>query len=342
MSSYANFSTKNLKMRPAADKGDPNNENTVCWSHYKGTATDVTNSEDASNPASYKYDNRPWDFRCITNNLQKLQWYNNNDTTYMNGYTVNRYEGWFYVTPENADKEWTFRSQYDDRAALWIDGIDTGLTGASGNTLTKKMTLSLGWHKFRIQTADFTGSAGPWSGKGLAVSYQVGSGAQTLFSEQTLRLSVCPDGYIQGGVTLASNATLSNNATENAAVVYGDVTATGTGATMSGAFKFEGAKLAYENVAPAARDLSAMLDFENASADMLADLGGIAVDFASDPTVGTLVVCPAYGLSMTDLEVKVPVAVTVNGQPLDKKYKARVNGGNIEIVFRSASVIYIR
>jgi hypothetical protein len=45
---------------------------------------------------------------------------------------------------------------------------------------------------------------------------------------------------------------------------------------------------------------------------------------------------------MTDLEVKVPVAVTVNGQPLDKKYKARVNGGNIEIVFRSASVIYIR
>ena len=38
----------------------------------------------------------------------------------------------------------------------------------------------------------------------------------------------------------------------------------------------------------------------------------------------------------------VPVAVTVNGQPFDKKYKARVNDGNIEIVFHLGSVIFIR
>ena len=338
MSSYANFSTKNLKMRPAADKGDPNNENTVCWSHYKGTSTDVTNSEDASNPASYKYDNRPWDFRCITNNLQKLQWYNNNDTTYMNGYTVNRYEGWFYVTPENANKEWTFRSNYDDRAALWIDGIDTGLTGASGNTLTKKMTLSLGWHRFRIQTADFTGSAGPWSGKGLAVSYQVGSGAQTLFSEQTLRLSVCPDGYIQGGVTLASNATLSNNATENAAVVYGDVTATGTGATMSGAFKLDGGTLAFQNVAPNANDLSSVLAITNPADDYLTDVGAITVDFTAKPVRSKVTVCPAGGLTAETAAQK--VSVTMNGEPV--KAGCLIENGDLKIRLARGTFIIVR
>jgi hypothetical protein len=66
------------------------------------------------------------------------------------------------------------------------------------------------------------------------------------------------------------------------------------------------------------------------------------VDFASDPTVGTLVVCPAYGLSMTDLEVKVPVAVTVAGRPCAKKFKATVKNGRVQIVFRSASVVFIR
>ena len=34
MSAYARFNVKNLKMRPAADMGDANNANTVCWSHY--------------------------------------------------------------------------------------------------------------------------------------------------------------------------------------------------------------------------------------------------------------------------------------------------------------------
>ena len=141
MSAYARFNVKNLKMRPAADMGDANNANTIRWSHYKGTATDVTAS-------TFKRDDFAWDFCCITNNLQKLTWYGNNDTTYINGYTVNRYEGWFYVTAENAGKAWTFRSNYDDRAALWIDGVDSGLTGDSNNTLSYTVTLAQGWHKF--------------------------------------------------------------------------------------------------------------------------------------------------------------------------------------------------
>ena len=132
------------------------------------------------------------------------------------------------MTEENADKDWTFRTQYDDCCALWIDGTDTGLIGTNNNARTETYTTTLGrgWHSFRIQTVDFSGSAGPWSGNGIPVSYKVADGPQTLFSEQTLQLTVCPDGYVQGGVTLASGATLSNGAAENAAVIYGDVAAT--------------------------------------------------------------------------------------------------------------------
>ena len=332
MSAYARFNVKNLKMRPAADMGDAANANTVRWSHYKGTATDVTSS-------TFKRDDFAWDFCCITNNLQKLMWYGNNDATYINGYTVNRYEGWFFVSAENASKEWTFRSNYDDRAALWIDGKDTGLTGDSNNTLSYKVVLAKGWHKFRIQTADFTGSAGPWSGQNKkAVSYQVAGGTETFFSEATLPMTVCPDGYVQGGVTLASNATLSNSATENAAVVYGDVTATGTGATMIGAFKFDGGTLAFQNVAPNVNDLSTVLAFTNPAADYLADVGAITVDFTEKPTRSKVKVGPAGGLTAETAAQK--VRVTVDGEPV--KAGCLIENGDLKIRLSHGTVLFVR
>ena len=335
MANFARFNVENLKMRPAADMGDPNNPNTLRWSHYKGTSSTVTAS-------TFKNQDFAWDFCCITNNLQYLQWYGSSDTTWFNTYTVNRYEGWFFVTAENAGKEWTFRSNYDDRCALWIDGVDSGLDGNNGSTLTYKVTLSAGWHRFRIQTADFTGNAGPWNGNGLAVSYQIDDGSETFFGTDTLAMTVCPDGYVQGEVALASNARLANNVATGAAEVYGTVKATGTGATMSGPFKFRGAKLAYANVASNARDLTQLLAFENASDDMFAELGGISVDFSAEPTVGTITVAPVYGLDLTDLAENVPVAVTVNGQPYNKKFRATIKDGSIAIVFRSASVLFLR
>ena len=331
MSAYARFNVKNLKMRPAADMGDAANANTVRWSHYKGTATDVTAS-------TFKRDDFAWDFCCITNTLDMLQW-KGGSSTYMNTYTVNRYDGWFFVTEENADKEWTFRTQYDDRAALWIDGVDSGLVGSSANSPTWRVTLSRGWHKFRIQTADFTGAAGPWNTGKKAVSYQVAGGAETQFSNATLLFSVCPDGYVQGGVTLASNATLSNGATENAAVVYGDVTATGTGATVNGAFKFEGGTLAFKNVAANANDLSAVLAFTNPTADYLADVGAITVDFTAKPTRSKVKVGPAGGLTAETAAEK--VRVTIDGEPTGH-FKCLVENGDLKLRFSNGTYIIVR
>ena len=310
MSSYANFSVKNLKMRPAADFGDPNNANTVRWSHYKGTSADVTAS-------TFKNQDFAWDFCCITNNLQKLQWYGSNDAM-MNTYQVNRYEGWFYVTAENAGKAWTFRSNYDDRCALWIDGVDSGLTGDSNNTLSYAVTLAQGWHKFRIQTADFTGSAGPWSGQNKQpVSYQVAGGSETFFSEATLPMTVCPDGYVQGDVTLASNARLENTA-EGAACVYGNIVATGTGAVVAGGFKLDGGTLSFLNVAPGTRDLSTVLAFENPAEDFLADVGAINIDFTARPTRGTVRICAAGGLDAAGVAEK--ISVSINGEAFTRAH----------------------
>ncbi|MBR0066900.1 MAG: hypothetical protein IJQ00_04835, partial [Kiritimatiellae bacterium] len=197
-----------------------------------------------------------------------------------------------------------------------------------------------GWHKFRIQTADFTGSAGPWSGQNKkAVSYQVAGGTETFFSEATLQMTVCPDGYVQGGVTLASNATFSNNATENAAVIYGDVTATGTGATMSGAFKFDGGTLAFLNVAPNARDLTTMLAFENQPADYLADVDTIAIDYMAKPTRNKVKVCPAGGLTAAAAAQK--VRVTVDGEPVPH-FQCLVENGDLKVRFASGTVLFVR
>lgn len=124
------------------------------------------------------------------------------------------------------------------------------------------------------------GSAGPWDGNGYGVSYQVADGEETKFSEETLRLSVCPDGYMQGGIELASNARLSN-AAAGSAVIFGDVVATGKNAVISGGFKLEGGRLVFRNVSPDARDLTEMLSFTNAAEGYLAGVSEIAVDFAS-------------------------------------------------------------
>ena len=341
MSAYANFSVKNLKMRPAADFGDPDNANTVRWSHYKGTSAKVGSKTNLL----WKNDDLDWDFCCITNNLQMLKWYGKGND-YMCTNTVNRYDGWFLVTEETAGKPWTFRTSYDDCCALWIDGVDTGLIGTNNTAKTETYTTTLGrgWHSFRIQTVDFSGNAGPWSGTAVPVSYKVGDGEQTLFSEQTLQLTVCPDGYVQGGVTLASNARLENGAgrdalVASAAVVYGDVTATGTGATLAGPFKFAGGTLAFRNVAPNTADLSSVLAFEDPATDMLADVDAITVDYADKPTRGRIPVCPLYGL--TEEAVQAKVTVTVAGAPVDN-IQVKVENGTITLRNTSGTVLFFR
>ena len=150
---------------------------------------------------------------------------------------------------------------------------------------------------------------------------------------------MCPDGYVQGGVTLASGARLANGAAENAAVIYGDVAATGTGATLAGKFKFEGGTLAFRNVAPNTADLANVLAFENPAADMLADVDAITVDYADKPTRGRIPVCPLYGL--TEEAVQAKVTVTVAGAPVDN-IQVKVKDGTIMLQNTSGTMLIFR
>ena len=154
-------------------------------------------------------------------------------------------------------------------------------------------------------------------------------------------MTVCPDGYVQGGVTLASNATLSNSATENAAVVYGDVTATGTGATVNGAFKFDGGTLAFQNVAPNANDLSTVLAFRAPAADYLADVGAITVDFTEKPTRSKVKVGPAGGLTAETAAQKVRVTVDGEGEPA-VRFGCFIENGDLKIRLACGTFIIVR
>ena len=331
MSDFAGFNVKNIKMRPGADMGDGNNPNTVVWSHFKGDSSTVTAD-------TFKNDFE-WDFRSITNTLDMIQW-KGRTSEYMNTYTVNRYEGWFFVTDENADKDWTFRTQYDDRAKIWIDGIDSGLEGKDLVSPTWTINLSKGWHRFRIQTADFTGDAGPWNTALAAVSYQVGNGAETQFSEKTLRLSVCPDGYIQGLVELGSNSQLSNAATENSAVVYGDLRlADGAkGAVVSGPFKFEGSVIDYGTIAQNTRSLEDLIKYENPAADYLANVGKIKVTYTSEPVYSRLKIGPAGGFDLTTTQEKIEVMCA--GERC--RVRTVIENGDLYLRFHRGTVIILR
>ena len=144
---------------------------------------------------------------------------------------------------------------------------------------------------------------------------------------------------MQGGVTLASGARLANGAAENAAVIYGEVAATGTYATISGPFKFEGGTLAFRNVAPNTADLANVLAFSNAAVDMLANVGAITVDYTDKPTRGRIPVCPLYGL--TEEAAKAKISVTVAGEPAEH-IACTVENGTITLRNTSGTVLFFR
>ena len=117
------------------------------------------------------------------------------------------------------------------------------------------------------------------------------------------------------------------------------MTATGTGATLAGKFKFAGGTLAFQNVAPSTADLATVLAFENPAADMLADVDAISVDFASNMTRSTVTVCPTYGLSDEDAVAKLTVSVA--GEPAEH-IRVKVENGYLTIRNTKGTVLTFR
>ena len=311
---YTLFSPKNLKMRPSAPCGG---EASVRWSTVAGTKWADTTWAKVSN--SNYTNNWDWDVVSLTNSLKLLDWYGKG-LDRLNTNVVNRWDGWFHVPSAKAGT-WRFRLLYDDRVALFLDGARVAATAAYSTAVEEETQLAPGWHRYEICTFDSGGSAGP--GEGSAVSYAVSTdggatfGAFAPFNEDSLTLSLAPDGYLQGEIALASGAAVTN-VSETAAVVWGDVKVAdgAAGAVMSGKFACVSNTVDFGTVAANTSDLSAVLRFDDAATNLFADVGRIAVDFASRPTFGRALVGPAGGLdALSDAELARRFAVTVGGVP---------------------------
>ena len=341
---YTLFSPKNLKMRPSAPCGG---EASVRWSTVKGTKWAETTWAKVSN--SNYTNNWDWDVVCLTNSLRLLDLHGKGYDR-LNTNVVNRWDGWFHVPSAKAGT-WRFRLLYDDRVALFLDGARVAATAAYNAAVEEDVPVTPGWHRYEICTFDGSGSFGP--GEGSAVSYAVSAdggatfGAFAPFNEDSLTLSLAPDGYLQGEIALASGAAVTN-VSETAAVVWGDVkVANGAaGAVMSGKFACVSNTVDFGTVAANTDDLTKVLKFDDAATNLFADVGKIAVDFASSPTFGRALVGPAGGLdALSDAELARRFEVTVDGVPAaDAKciILPRVQDGRLYLRNLSGTTIYVR
>ncbi len=302
-STYADFSVKNLKMRPTSPAGG---RNTVRRKYFAGNAGYESQRD---------YN---WTLCCVTNS-----------STVRAANQINDYEGWFYVPAEQAGT-WTFTPAA--QSALQIDGSGCLINWTSSTGTAEPITLAAGWHRY---WARYMGAAGTVTKVSIEGAPAVTFGAEN----EAIWFSLCPDGYMQGDIWLAAGATLENKAANGAASVTGEILAEGAGTTLRGAFSFDGGTLNFGTVPAATRDLSSVIAIENPAAGYLAHAAAVKVRFDGEPSSGLIKVCPAGGLTAEEAAAKLDI--TVAGVPLGRKFKVDVRNDTI-CLSRGGMMIIVR
>ena len=88
--------------------------------------------------------------------------------TYINEAQV-RYDGWFYVSPEEAGT-WNFNQRYDDYFGFAIDGEWKVINNVYTANKMASVSLASGWHRFQLVCGETTGSEGA-NGASNGLSY---------------------------------------------------------------------------------------------------------------------------------------------------------------------------
>ena len=302
-STYADFSVKSLRMRPASPAGG---RNVVRRKHFAGNAGYESQRD---------YN---WTLCCVTNSSAARV-----------ANQVNDYEGWFYVPTEQAGT-WTFTPAA--QSALQIDGSGCLINWTSSAGTAEPITLAAGWHRY---WARYMGAAGTVTKVSIDGAPAVTFGAEN----EAIWFSLCPDGYMQGDIWLAAGATLENKAANGAASVTGEILAEGAGTTLRGAFSFDGGTLNFGTVPAATRDLSSVIAIENPAAGYLAHAAAVKVRFDGEPSSGLIKVCPAGGLTAEEAAAKLDI--TVAGAPLGRKFRVDVRNDTI-CLSRGGMMIIVR
>ena len=259
------------------------------------------------------------------------------------GQSASRFTGFIYIEDGQAGV-WDVTAKYDDGILFKID--DT-VIGTSGNTLCKdwtgKATVTAGWHRYEVRVSDKSGGIGgsltDSEGNKSALNIAINGQPTVSFDERHFRLvsSVMeeqvdkPTGL--GGETwVAAGGRLANAAPTGFCPIYGSF---GGAGTVYGPFAFTGGTLAL-----GAEGASLVVpQFENAFADMYANLGAIKVMFDANPNRATYVVGPAYGLS-AEAARQLPVTAEIEGADAatQRKYadafRASVKNGELVLLNR--------
>ena len=147
---------------------------------------------------------------------QNTTWQNNN----LNNSQL-RFDGWFFVAPEQAGL-WRIRQKFDDYFAFRIDGSWVAVNNTYQTERTFTTSVTEGWHRFTIVCGDTWGGQGATLSPGnvpMLISIEGGSEIQfstdsfTMGTEQseTLTLAADCDWTALGEIALNNAATLDLN-----------------------------------------------------------------------------------------------------------------------------------
>ena len=147
---------------------------------------------------------------------QNTTWQNNN----LNNSQL-RFDGWFFVTPEQSGL-WRIRQMFDDYFAFRIDGSWVAINNTYQNERSFTTSVTEGWHRFTIVCGDTWGGQGATLSPGnvpMLISIEGGSEIQfstdsfTMGTEQseTLTLAADCDWTALGEIALNNAATLDLN-----------------------------------------------------------------------------------------------------------------------------------
>ncbi|MBP5321829.1 MAG: hypothetical protein J6334_12670, partial [Kiritimatiellae bacterium] len=284
---------------------------------------------------------------CVTNTLAIF----NNLVGYQPLCGTNaRFDGYFLVDEANAG-EWTFTGQYDDRIELAVDGTVLLSTEAYNAPRSGTVTLTAGWHTFRISVVDgSTAANGQYGGmmtdddgvrcaiKALPAGGEktlafIGENFRIVYSVMDAQKGVASSGL--GGVTtLGAGATLTNGSPfsqfrDVICPIYGTLAG---GGALEGKFRFSGADSTWRVDGNGGR-LTAVANIDAvANSDFLMGLAKIqAVFTGASPASPRYVLGPARDLTAADASAIAVIATGPDGEDLPE-WSATVEGGMLTLI----------
>ena len=328
---YAPFDTTSLPMRM---RNEATARTSVRWRKanlYDNSASKYLSLDESEYTA----------LDAVTNSLVVLNSHYNKGAAAPLGGAASRFDGYFRVGSGEGGI-WTFKGQFDDRVALFVDGKKVFATTGWSNSQEASLELREGWHKFEIYTCDScksgttSGESGgklSYDSKTCAVAFKIPSGSYKPFDERYLPIaSSAYDAQkfekpgLGGEISLAKGSVLKNEPRQGGwCPVYGTLKGAGT---LDGPFRFTGGNNAWEVSGTGRKDnLEGMVAFSNPDPMAFKDLKRVKITLEKRPARYFYPFGEALGMTS---ELAGGVALTVldaDGENVTQGFSLGISGG---------------